>query len=49
MRGRQPRPWLVMSVGKRGAVLRDLAGGTVEVSYRALAPDPVAAMEVESR
>ena len=38
VRGRQPRPWLVVSLGKRGAVLRDLAGGTVKVAYRALAP-----------
>lgn len=41
LRGRQPRPWLVVSVTERGAVLRDLVGGTVEVSCRALAPDPV--------
>ncbi len=41
VRGRQPRPWLVASAGDRTAMLRDLADGTVEVSYRALAPDPV--------
>lgn len=41
MRGRQIRPWLVLSVAERTAVLRDLAFGTVEVSWRALAPDPV--------
>ena len=41
VRGRQPRPWLVLSVAEGTAVMRDLAAGTVEVSWRALAPDPV--------
>jgi hypothetical protein len=49
LRGRQPRPWLVVSLGERGAVLRDLAGGMVAVAYRALAPDPVLAPEVGTR
>lgn len=41
VRGWQTRPWLVLSVAEGTAVLRDLASGTVEVSWRALAPDPV--------
>lgn len=41
LRGRQPRPWLVLALEEDGAVLRDLAGGTVRVSYRGLSPDPV--------
>ena len=43
MRGRQQRPWLVLSIRNNRAVLRDLAGGAVEVGFVTLSPDLVVA------